>query len=107
MAERFASVLIPTRAPCPAIEQVLNAVFQQRPGFDFEVVIVDSGSPDADLDRMRRFPLTLHRIPPYAFRHGRTRNLLAHLSGGQVLLYLSQDAEPASVHWMERQIGRA
>jgi rhamnosyltransferase len=99
--EPFASVLIPSRAPGPGIEQVLDAVYSQRPGFTFEVIIVDSGSPESNLERMRRFPLALHCIPPHEFGHGRTRNLLARLSRGQVLLYLSQDAEPASPSWME------
>jgi rhamnosyltransferase len=95
-----ASVLIPTRNPGPDIERVLRAVFSQRPGFAFEVVIVDSGSTEPELAAMRRFPVRLHRIPPSEFNHGGTRNLLASLATGRLLLYLSQDAEPASHDWM-------
>jgi rhamnosyltransferase len=96
----FASVLIPTRNPGPGIERVLQATFDQRPGFPFEVVIVDSGSTQTDLAAMQRFPVHVHQIAPAEFGHGRTRDLLASLARGRVLMYLSQDAEPASPDWM-------
>jgi rhamnosyltransferase len=96
----FASVLIPTRAPGPPITDVLGAVFAQKPGFAYEVVVVDSGSGPDDLARLASFPLELHHIPPSAFGHGRTRNQLARLARGERLLYLSQDAEPAGPDWM-------
>lgn len=96
----YASVLIPTRDPGPVVEDVLRAVFAQQAPFPFEVVVVDSGSGAADLARLRRFPLRLEQIAPAEFDHGRTRNLLARLARGQVLLYLSQDAEPAEPTWL-------
>jgi len=101
-----ASVLIPTRAPGAAIERVLSAVYRQQPGFPFpfDVVVVDSGSSPEELDIMRRFPIRLHQIDQRDFGHGRTRNLLGSLATGDVLLYLSQDAEPASADWLARLV---
>lgn len=101
-----ASVLIPTHRPGPRIQQVLAAIFAQQPapGLDFEVVIVDSGSPTADVERIRAFPVRLEQIPKAAFGHGRTRNLLAQLARGDLLLYLSQDAEPAAPDWLRRLV---
>ncbi|MCA1648158.1 MAG: glycosyltransferase [Chloroflexi bacterium] len=96
-----ASVLIPTRQPGPAIRDVLASIFSQHTAFEYEVVIVDSGSRPHELQLMRSFPVRLHEIPPAEFGHGRTRNLLGHLARGQVLLYLSQDAEPATSSWMQ------
>jgi rhamnosyltransferase len=77
-------------------------VFAQQAGpqCDFEVVIVDSTSSPADVARMRAFPIRFEQIPQAEFGHGRTRNLLAHLARGDVLLYLSQDAQPVSAHWL-------
>jgi rhamnosyltransferase len=97
-----ASVLIPTYNPGPGIDRVLGAVFAQQPGdnFDFEVVIVDSSSSPADVERMRAFPVRFEQIPKAEFGHGRTRNVLAELARGDMLLYMSQDAVPASQHWM-------
>src|SRR5262249_36266970 len=48
------------------------------------------------------YPIRFHQIPPTEFGHGRTRNLLASLAKGDRLLFMSQDAEPASEHWMSR-----
>lgn len=100
MMVSLASVLIPTRNPGPGIERVLRAVFAQESEFAFEVIVVDSGSTDTELDAMHCFPITVHQIPPEVFGHGRTRNLLAQKARGDVLLYLSQDAEPSSRDWM-------
>lgn len=96
------SVLIPTYHPGPGIVRVLESVAAQRVEVPYEVVIVDSTSPQDDVERMRSYPIRFHQIRPDEFGHGRTRNLLADLARGEVLLYLSQDAEPASDHWMSR-----
>ena len=96
----YASVLIPTRNPGPQIEDVLGAIFGQQVDFEFEVIVVDSTSRDADVGRMRGFPLEFHQIAPSEFGHGRTRNLLASQARGEVLLYLSQDAQPVGGEWM-------
>jgi rhamnosyltransferase len=96
----FASVLIPTHHPGPRFRQVLEAVFAQHVDFNFEVVIVDSTSPAADVELMRSFAVRLQQISPLEFGHGRTRNLLASLAQGHLLLYLSQDAEPVGTDWM-------
>lgn len=96
----FASVLIPTRNPGPQIARVLEAVFAQQVAFGFEVIIVDSSSRRQDVERMRSFKVQLHSIASREFGHGRTRNLLATLSSGSLLLYLSQDAEPSGTDWM-------
>jgi rhamnosyltransferase len=95
-----ASVLIPTHNPGPSVERVLEAVFAQQVDLDFEVVVVDSTSSRADVERMRAFPIRFEQIPQAEFGHGRTRNLLAQLAHGELLLYLSQDAEPVSPKWM-------
>jgi rhamnosyltransferase len=95
-----ASVLIPTHNPGRSIERVLKAIFAQQADLDFEVVVVDSTSPPVDVERMRAFPIRFEQIPQADFGHGRTRNLLAQLAQGELLLYLSQDAEPVSPRWM-------
>lgn len=95
-----ASVLIPTHNPGPSVERVLQAIFAQHVDLDFEVVVVDSTSSRADVERMHAFPIRFEQIPQAEFGHGRTRNLLAQLARGEFLLYLSQDAEPVSPNWM-------
>jgi len=98
----YASVLIPTYRPGPSIVRVLEKIAAQRIDMPFEVIIVDSGSPPDDAARMRSLNVRFHQIPVAEFGHGRTRNLLAGFAAGDVLLFLSQDAEPASDDWMSR-----
>jgi rhamnosyltransferase len=95
-----ASVLIPTRRPGAAIGGVLRSVFEQRVEWDFEVVVVDSGSPPEDLRVVAALPVRLFRIHPKEFGHGRTRNLLGTQALGEVLVYLSQDAQPVGPDWL-------
>ena len=66
--------------------------------------IVDSGSSEAELAAMRQFDVQLSQIQPEQFGHGRTRNLLASEAHGEVLVFLTQDAEPASDCWIEKLI---
>jgi len=100
MAAPLASVLIPTHNPGRSIRDVLATVLSQRAPFEFEVVVVDSTSRPEDVSIMREFPIRLEQIPQTEFGHGRTRNLLGEIARGDYLLYLSQDAEPASSSWM-------
>jgi rhamnosyltransferase len=104
MPAPLASVLIPTHNPGRQIRDVLTAVFGQRASFEFEVIIVDSTSRAEDVASMCVFPVRFQQISQSEFGHGRTRNLLARLAQGKVLLYLSQDAEPASTDWLRTLI---
>ena len=94
------SVLVPTFKPGERVSATLAAVFRQKVDVDFEVVVMDSGSPEADLKRMSQFPIRLYQIPHNQFHHGRTRNMLASLAKGSTLVYLSQDATPADCQWL-------
>jgi rhamnosyltransferase len=93
-------VLIPTLNPGRLIDRVLTAVLAQETTIPFEVLIVDSGSRPEELAAMRRYPVRLECIPPAEFGQGRTRNLLAERAAGELLFFLSQDAEPTSPAWM-------
>ncbi len=65
-----------------------------------EIVAIDSGSSDQSLALLERHGARLERIAPEEFGHGRTRNLGARLAQGEWLIYLSQDATPASENWL-------
>lgn len=66
--------------------------------------MIDSGSTDATLEIAQRFPVTLRRIPPAEFGHGRTRNLGASLAQSEYIVYLTQDAIPLSPDWLVRLV---
>lgn len=95
-----ASVLIPARSGGWLLENVVERVREQQADFAFEVVIVDSGSPDDELARLRALGAKVVAIPPREFDHGATRDLLAEQSSGELLVYLNQDALPVGHRWL-------
>jgi rhamnosyltransferase len=98
------SVLLLTKDAGCDLELVLPALFGQKSDPPFEVIAVDSGSTDGTLDVLRRFPVRLERIPAETFHHARTRNFAASLASGEILIFLSQDAIPASEEWLSTMI---
>jgi len=98
------SVLLLTKNGRCDLERVLPAVFGQETSVEFEVIAVDSGSTDGTLELLRRFPVQVNRIPAHQFHHARTRNLAARLAKGRILVFLSQDAVPASSDWLSELV---
>jgi len=95
-----ASVLIPVKNGGPLLGEVLDAVLAQQVPWPFEVIVVDSGSTDDSVALARQRGVRVETIPAAEFGHGRTRNLLASMATGQFLVFLTQDAKPASSHWL-------
>ena len=96
------TVFLPTKNGGALLLQVIEAIFAQQDTPPFEVLIIDSGSTDGTLEALRRFPLRLEQIPPVEFGHGRTRNLGVRLAQGEIVICLSQDAEPTDAHWLQQ-----
>jgi len=94
------SILIPTKNGAQDIDACLEAIFSQKGVGPLEVLVVDSGSTDATTEIARRYPVRLEQIAPEAFHHARTRNYAAGLAKGEILVFLSQDAIPASDRWL-------
>jgi GT2 family glycosyltransferase len=86
------------------LERLLTAVFGQTNIASCEVIAVDSGSSDGTIELLRRFTVRVEQIPPQEFHHARTRNLAASLAQGRYLVFLSQDAVPASADWLDWMI---
>jgi rhamnosyltransferase len=99
------SVLIPVKDGGPDLIRCLQAIAGQTVEDEVEVVVVDSGSSDGSADRARELGATVHEIPASEFVHGATRNLAARLSSGDVLVFTTQDAVPATDHWLARLVG--
>ncbi|WP_460359626.1 glycosyltransferase family A protein [Alpinimonas psychrophila] len=83
------------------IKEILEAVEAQDCDFEFEVLVIDSGSTDRTLKILQDFPRTrVRHIPNSEFGHGRTRNLAAKIARGQLIAFLTHDAIPANSHWL-------
>ena len=95
-----ASVLIPVKNGGALLGDVLDAVLAQETAWPFEVLVVDSGSTDGSVEVAQSRHVNFAAIPPQEFSHGGTRNLLARRSRGEFLVFLTQDAKPASNGWL-------
>jgi rhamnosyltransferase len=96
------SVVIPVRDGGRALQGVLAALARQT--LLHELLVCDSGSRDGSVELARDAGARVIEIPPAAFNHGATRNLLVAESSGARVALLSQDAEPADERWLERLV---
>ena len=95
------SVLIPVRNGGDELMRCLDAIARQRIDEDWEVLIVDSGSTDGTPERAREHGARVHEIAPSEFHHGRTRNLAVQLARGEIVVWTTHDAYPASDDWLD------
>lgn len=104
---RKVSVFIPTYNAGPGFARILDAVLKQRCPFDFDLLVIDSGSTDGTPDLVRRTKsprLRLETIPQADFRHGRTRNRGIERTDGTYVALLTQDALPRDDLWLSHLI---
>ncbi len=96
----YISVVIPTFRRLPMLEKVLDSLARQKAAPAFEVVVVDDGSGDRTVERLRaRAATTL----PFAFRFasqenagpGRARNRGVIMAEGNYILFIGDDTVPA------------
>lgn len=95
-----ASIIVLAKNEELYIEQTLKAIFRQKFNFEFEIIVIDSGSKDKTLEIIKKFPVSLIQIPPLEFGHGKTRNLGLNLSKGKYIVFLNADATPADSCWL-------
>lgn len=98
------SILLLTKNGSSDLQRLLPALYCQNAIESCEVIVIDSGSTDGTLELLRRFPIRIEQISPDTFHHARTRNLAAGLARGEILVFLSQDAVPASPLWLTSMI---
>ncbi|MEN4917342.1 glycosyltransferase family 2 protein [Achromobacter spanius] len=102
-----ASVIIPTKNPGGILRSVLPAVCNQKAAFDFDVLIIDSGSTDGTVEYVRQYGdqrVRLHEIAPAEFGHGKTRNLGVSLTDGEFAVLITHDALPANDEWLAAMV---
>jgi len=94
------SVVIPTKNGEKTIGGALKSIFQQQAPEKPEVIIIDSGSQDQTLTIAKQYPVRIITIPPHDFNHGATRNQGIRNAGGEIVLLITQDAEPVNHNWL-------
>ncbi|MEA2298774.1 MAG: hypothetical protein QOF77_1710 [Solirubrobacteraceae bacterium] len=86
------SVVVPVRDGERYLEELLAALAEQGQGL--EILVIDSGSRDRSREIARAAGVDLLEIAPADFGHGRTRNLGAERTSGELICFLTQDATP-------------
>ena len=97
-ARERVSVLIPTLNAGAEFARNLDSIAAQEGLGSLEIIVVDSGSSDATRQVAEDRGARVMSIPPGEFNHGGTRNLLAELAEGDVLLLTVQDARLMGRH---------
>lgn len=99
---------MPTYQGMEFLERVLEALSRQRCEALWSFFAIDSGSSDGTWECLEAWrdrlgvPVQLERIHKVEFDHGDTRNLLAARAGEvDVLVFLTQDAIPATGEWLQ------
>ena len=98
------SVVIPTLNAGPGFGELLEKLRAQRVDFDYEVLVIDSGSTDGTAELARRYGATVYEIPRCEFNHGATRNLGISLARGEYVALTVQDAVPLDERWLTTMV---
>jgi len=104
MKEIRVSILIPSLNGGLVFEECLEALFAQETEHRYEVIVMDSGSTDGTVERLKGLPLRLYRIKPGEFNHGETRNKGMGLARGEFVVLMTQDAVPMGKGWLDALI---
>jgi glycosyltransferase involved in cell wall biosynthesis len=94
---RSVSAIVPVKDGERYLEELLSAL--AREGAD-EILVIDSGSRDRSVQIARDAGVELLEIDPREFGHGRTRNLGAERTSGELICFLTQDATPC-LGWLD------
>jgi rhamnosyltransferase len=96
------SVIVPTRRGGELLRRAVERVRAQRVDGDVELLLVDSGSPAEEVERLTELGARVEPVAPESFDHGLTRDRGAQLARGDILVFLNQDAVPVDEEWLAR-----
>ena len=108
MSKKYITVFVPTWNGADYVKELIEAVLSQElpAGYKLEFLITDSGSKDNTVELIKKYgsKVTLDQIPNSEYGHGKTRQKAAERAKGDYILFLSQDATPASNRWIKDMI---
>lgn len=98
------SVVLLTKNGGEVLIESLQEIRDQQFARPCEVIIVDSGSTDGTLEKIKACADQFAQIPSDQFNFGLTRDLGFSLAKGQFIATLSQDAIPANRRWLKNLV---
>jgi rhamnosyltransferase len=108
MTKYRCAVIIPTKNAMPGLSRVMDMVLQQKTSWNYEVIVIDSGSRDGTVAYVRSLErVRLIEISPEDFGHGKTRNLAIEAADAEFVALLTHDAEPADDYWLANLVAAA
>lgn len=101
---RRVGVVIRTLNESELIATCLETLRRQRPGFDLDVVVVDSGSTDSTVELARAGGARIIEIAPADFDYSKALNVGLEQLDAELAVLLSAHAIPVDDSWLERMI---
>ncbi len=97
---RRVSLVIPTLNAAAWLPELFRLLDGQQPQAPHEIVLVDSGSTDATLS-LAGAKANVRVFKIENFTHGGARNLGIREATGDVVVLITQDAQPADPQWLQ------
>jgi GT2 family glycosyltransferase len=103
------SIIIPTRDHGDLLERCIQSIEKHTRQVRYEIIVVDNGTTD---DRTRRYLdsiTTRHRVIRYPgpFNYSAINNEGVKQAAGGYLLFLNNDTEVLSSHWLSAMVAHA
>jgi cellulose synthase/poly-beta-1,6-N-acetylglucosamine synthase-like glycosyltransferase len=97
-------VVIRTLNESALIGRCLETLQQQRPGFNLDILVVDSGSTDATVAIAESHGARILPLAPGEFDYSRALNVGIDAVRGEIVLILSAHAIPVDDRWIGRML---
>ena len=97
-------VLIPVYEPDESFEKLLKMLSNQTVRPEKIILMVTEGAHEVALDEQNDSKIEIHRLQKTEFDHAGTRNAAVSFSDADLVLFMTQDAVPEDVHFIEELV---
>lgn len=110
LSEELVSIIIPTKNGYADMKRCLSSIIEKTLYPHYEIIVADNGSDDPKVQELFKeyqekltdaFKVISLPIP---FNYSRINNLAAKEAKGTYLLFLNNDTEVISPHWMDKMV---
>ncbi len=99
-----ASIIIRTYNEAKHLPSLLQSISEQRCDFEYEIIVVDSGSEDQTLSIAKGFDTNIITISKEDFTFGRSLNLGCEKALGDYLVFISGHCIPQNSSWLRHLV---